>query len=42
MASSKKGLEKGKLKDPVSVNILLGQVAYEQQKFDETPTFLEK
>ena len=39
--SLKKGLEKGKLKDPVSVNILLGQVAYEQQKFDEATTFLE-
>ena len=40
--SLKKGLEKGKLKDPVSVNILLGQVAYEQQKFDEATTFFRK
>ena len=35
----KLGLKKGKLKDPVTVNILLGQVAYELQEFEEATKF---
>ena len=34
------GLKKGKLKDPVTVNILLGQVAYELQDFEDATKFL--
>jgi len=33
------GLKKGKLKDPVTVNILLGQVAYELQDFEDATKF---
>jgi len=33
------GLKKGKLKDPVTVNILLGQVAYELQEFEDATKF---
>ncbi|MDC3078367.1 hypothetical protein OA404_00535 [SAR86 cluster bacterium] len=33
------GLKKGKLKDPVTVNILLGQVSYEQQNFVDATKF---
>ena len=33
------GLKKGKLKDPVTVNILLGQVAYELQDFGDATKF---
>ena len=40
--SLKLGLEKGKLKDPVTVNILLGQVSYEQQNFDDATIFFRK
>ena len=35
----KEGLKKGKLKDPVTVNILLGQVSYEQQNFEDATKF---
>ena len=35
----KLGLKKGKLDDPVTVNILLGQVAYELQEFEEATKF---
>ena len=35
----KEGLKKGKLKDPVTVNILLGQVSYEQQNFIDATKF---
>ena len=42
MDSLKLGLEKGKLKDPVTVNILLGQVSYEQQNFDDATIFFRK
>lgn len=35
----KLGLKKGKLKDPVTVNILLGQVSYELQEFEEATKF---
>ena len=35
----KLGLKKGKLEDPVTVNILLGQVAYELQEFEEATKF---
>ena len=35
----KLGLKKGKLKDPVTVNILLGQVSYEQQNFVDATKF---
>ena len=35
-------MEKGKLKDPVTVNILLGQVSYEQQNFDDATIFFRK
>ena len=37
--SLKLGLKKGKLKDPVTVNILLGQVAYELQNFEDATKF---
>tara|TARA_B100001115_G_C15847596_1_gene427997 strand:- start:2808 stop:4196 length:1389 start_codon:yes stop_codon:yes gene_type:complete len=33
------GLKKGNLKDPVTVNILLGQVAYELQDFEDATKF---
>jgi len=33
------GLKKGKLKDPVTVNILLGQVAYELREFEDATKF---
>ena len=33
------GPKKGKLKDPVTVNILLGQVAYELQEFEDATKF---
>ena len=33
------GLKKGKLKDPVTVNILLGQVSYELQDFEDATKF---
>ena len=33
------GLKKGKLKDPVTVNILLGQVAYELRDFEDATKF---
>ena len=33
------GLKKGKLKDPVTVNILLGQVAYALQDFEDATKF---
>ena len=33
------GLKKGKLDDPVTVNILLGQVAYELQQFEDATKF---
>ena len=42
MDSLKLGLKKGKLKDPVTVNILLGQVSYEQQNFDDATIFFRK
>ena len=42
MDSLKLGLEKGKLKDPVTVNILLGQVSYEKQNFDDATIFFRK
>ena len=42
MDSLKLGLEKGKLKDPVTVNILLGQVSYEQQNFDDATIFFRR
>ena len=32
-------MKKGKLKDPVTVNILLGQVSYEQQNFEDATKF---
>lgn len=35
----RQGLKKGKLKDPVTVNILLGQVSYEQQNFEDATKF---
>ena len=35
----KLGLKKGKLEDPVTVNILLGQVAYELQEFEDATKF---
>jgi tetratricopeptide (TPR) repeat protein len=35
----KLGLKKGKLKDPVTVNILLGQVSYEMQNFEDATKF---
>ena len=42
MDSLKLGLKKGKLKDPVTVNILLGQVSYEQQNFDDATIFFRR
>ena len=42
MDALKLGLEKGKLKDPVTVNILLGQVSYEQQNFDDATIFFRR
>ena len=39
MDTLKLGLKKGKLKDPVTVNILLGQVSYEMQNFEDATKF---
>jgi hypothetical protein len=39
MDTLKLGLKKGKLKDPVTVNILLGQVSYEMQNFENATKF---